>query len=52
MYTEGQKIAGAKAASVRASEFGSYLIDNAAVFNDGKPVTPRDPATFVELQPQ
>ncbi len=52
VYTEGQKIAGAKATSVRTSEFGSYLIDNAAVFKDGKPVTPRDPATFVELQPQ
>lgn len=52
VYTEGQKIIGAEPSTVRASEFGSYLIDNAAVFKQGKPVAPRDPATFVELQPQ
>ena len=52
VYTEGQKIIGAEPSTVRASEFGSYLIDNAAVFKRGKPVAPRDPATFVELQPQ
>ena len=52
VYTEGKKIDGAQAASIRATEFGSYLIDSAAVFRHGKPLPNRDPATFVELQPQ
>ena len=52
VYTEGKKITGVQATSVRASEFGTYLIDSAAVFRQGKPLAERDPATFVELQPQ
>lgn len=52
VYTEGKRVAGAQAASIRATEFGSYLIDSATVFRLGKPLPNRDPATFVELQPQ
>lgn len=52
VYTEGKKITGVQADSVRASEFGTYLVDSAAVFRQGKPLPRRDPATFVELQPQ
>ena len=52
VYTEGKRIAGAEAASIRATEFGSYLIDSANVFRFGVPLAKRDPATFVELQPQ
>lgn len=52
VFSEGIRIAGAQAASIRTTEFGSYLIDSATVFRLGKPLTNRDPATFVELQPQ
>jgi hypothetical protein len=52
VYIEGKRIYGAQAASIRTSEFGSYLIDSVAVFKLGKPLANRDPATFVELQPQ
>lgn len=51
-YTEGQKINGAKGVNVRASEFGSYVIDGTTVYKQGKPLAKRDSATFVELQPQ
>lgn len=52
VYTEGRKIIGANPSTVRPSEFGNYLIDDVSVYKGGKTVTPRDPATFVELQPQ
>ena len=52
VYAEGKKVTGLRAASVRASEFGTYLVDSAAVFKQGRPLAQRDPATFVELQPQ
>ena len=52
VYTEGKRIVGAQPASIRATEFGGYLLDSANVFRYDKPLAKRDPTTFVELQPQ
>ena len=51
VYTEGRKLPGVNPATVRGSEFGTYLIDDQSVFKAGKPLAGRDPATFAELQP-
>jgi hypothetical protein len=51
VYTQGRKLAGLNPATVRASEFGTYLIDDQSVFKAGKALSGRDPATFAELQP-
>ena len=51
VYTQGHKLVGLNPANVRASEFGTYLIDDQSVFKAGKALAGRDPATFAELQP-
>ena len=50
VYTEGRKLEGIDPASVRATEFGNYLVDSQAVFKAGQRLPGRDAATFVELQ--
>jgi hypothetical protein len=50
VYTEGRKLDGINPTSVRATEFGNYLVDDQAVFKAGKRLPGRDAATFSELQ--
>jgi hypothetical protein len=50
VYMEGRKIAGLKPASVRVSEFGTYLMDDAIVVKNGIEIAGRDAASFRELQ--
>lgn len=50
VYTEGHKLEGIDPASVRATEFGNYLVDRTSVFKAGQRLPGRDAATFVELQ--
>ena len=51
VYNEGRRIEGLSPARVRASEFGSYLMDDQRVFKNGIEIRGRDPSTFRELQP-
>ena len=51
VYSEGRKLAGVDPATVRTSEFGTYLLDAQSVFRAGQALAGRDAATFAELQP-
>ena len=50
VYTEGRRIDGINPASVRATEFGNYLVDDQSVFRASQRLAGRDAATFAELQ--
>lgn len=50
VYTEGRRLDGINPASVRATEFGNYLVDDHSVFKAGQRLAGRDAATFAELQ--
>jgi DKNYY family len=50
VYTEGRRLGGINPASVRATEFGNYLVDDQSVFKAGQRLAGRDAATFAELQ--
>jgi hypothetical protein len=50
VYTESRRLDGINPASVRATEFGNYLVDDHSVFKAGQRLAGRDAATFAELQ--
>lgn len=51
VYHQGQRLDGIDPATVRVSEFGTYLIDARSVYRAGVALPGRDADTFVELQP-
>lgn len=51
VYHQGRRLVGIDPATVRVSEFGTYLIDARSVYRAGERLAGRDAATFVELQP-
>lgn len=51
VYHQGLRLDGIDPATVRVSEFGTYLVDARSVYRAGVPLPGRDAGTFVELQP-
>ncbi len=50
VYQQGRRLDGISPGSVRATEFGTYLVDDQSVFKAGVRLAGRDAASFVELQ--